>query len=92
MDRREQYAGNENRAKHSASLNPPSDCSSLSRPASPGAMPPPIRGDAPVTSDPHFHGRLSTDNATVRPPERPRSHYAAEDRRRLNPRSGDTYK
>jgi hypothetical protein len=41
--------------------------------------------------DPHAQSRGYTDNAVVRPGEKPRSHYTAEDRRRFNPRSGDTY-
>jgi hypothetical protein len=65
MDRREQYAGNENRAKHSANINTPTDCSSVSRPASPNDMPSPLRGDAPMTLGPHDGGRLRNDNASA---------------------------
>jgi len=84
MDRREQFKDNENRAKHSASINPPTPCSSEYRPPSPGDMPNGILNEnsVPRTLDPHKHGAGHTDNAIVQPPEKPRSHYTAETRRR----------
>jgi hypothetical protein len=88
----EDLRNNENRARFkNDSINAPSDCSSLSRPPSPGAMPPPLRGDAPMTLDPHFRGRGHQDNATVRPPERPRASYTREIQRRET-RVVDKYK
>jgi hypothetical protein len=62
------------------------------RGAGPNDLPPSIRPDQPLCLDPHAAGRHSFDNMAVKPGEKPRSHYAAEDRRRLRPGSGDTYK
>jgi hypothetical protein len=94
MGRREDYAGNENRAKHSASINPPSPCSSEYRAPSPNEQPPSIRGDAPMTLDPHKNFRHSIDNAERKPGEKSRAAESAETRRRLaNPgKPTDTYR
>jgi hypothetical protein len=83
MDRREQFKGNENRAKHSANINTPTDCSSVSRAPSRNDMPPSIRGDAPMTLDPHANARRSNDNRTLAPGEKSRAAESAETRRRI---------
>jgi hypothetical protein len=85
MDRREQFRGNENRAKHSANINTPTPCSSVSRPASPGELPNGILNgnSVPMTLDSHSGGRHSADNRTVAPGSKPRSAYTTEIRRRL---------
>ena len=92
------FINNENRARLRDSINKPTPCNADGgvagnvRGAGPNDLPPPLRDDAPMMTDPHAAGRNSFDNMERKPPERPRSHYAAEDRRRLRPGSGDTYK
>jgi hypothetical protein len=94
--------GNENRARiekagvHNrmspANAVPPTaaDASGVvGRPMGPGIL---NSNSVPMMKDAHAQGRRSFDNMVNKPPEKPRSHYAAEDRRRLNPGSGDTYK
>jgi hypothetical protein len=48
----------------------------------PGREQPPGILGAPINSDPHRHGRHS-NNISQKPPERPGSHYAEENRRRI---------
>jgi hypothetical protein len=86
--------GNENRARQEKAgvYNRMTPYESEYRAPSPNEPPPPLRGDAPMMLDPHARGRHSVDNLSVKPGEKSRSSYAAEDRRRLRPSSGDTYR
>jgi hypothetical protein len=87
---------NENRAKFRRdSMNPMTPCTAdggVARARAHNDLPPPLRGDAPIFTDPHARLRYGADNLSVKPGEKSRAHYAAEDRRRLRPGSGDTYK
>jgi hypothetical protein len=80
----ESRAGNENRAhvgragRYQQMMPMPGDCGVACsvRGAGPNDLPPPLRGDAPMTLDPHAAGRHSFDNLAVKPGERPRTQRA----------------
>jgi hypothetical protein len=96
----ESRAGNENRAhvgkagryQQMTPMNAGDGVAGSVRGAGPNDLPMPLRGDAPMMLDPHKNFRNSAFNLSVKPGEKSRSSYAAEDRRRLRPGSGDTYK
>jgi hypothetical protein len=50
-------------------------------------MPPSIRGDAPITTDPHRLGRHSFDNTENKPGEATRAERSGETRRRIYSRN-----
>jgi hypothetical protein len=56
------------------------------------SMPPPIRGDAAISADPHRHGRNSFDNLANKPGEATRAERSGETRRRLIESRTPTYK
>jgi hypothetical protein len=88
--------GNENRARSEVAgvrnRMSPCDGTGVAPPRSHNDLPPPIRGDAPMTLDPHANARHSNENRTVAPAEKSRSSYTSEVRRRLHSTSGDSYK
>jgi hypothetical protein len=85
-------AGNENRAHvHKGGryqeMTPMTADGGVSGTNRSGDMPPGILG-APLNSDPHAHQRRS-NNLSKAPFERPGSHYATENRRRIHGRGVD---
>jgi hypothetical protein len=88
-----EFINNENRARLKDSINKPTDCSSVSRPASPGEMPPGILNgnSVPMTLDSHSGGRHSHENMERPAGEKSRTARTAETRRRLESRT-PTYK
>ena len=78
-----EFINNENRARLKDSLNRPSPANADSGFVRPDESR--LRGlcsATPMCLDPHAAGRGHTDNAIVKQPERPRSYYTAETRRR----------
>jgi hypothetical protein len=79
-----EFMNNENRTRLADSINKPTPATADGGPigaTSPGEMGPGILG-APLNPDPHRHGRHS-NNLSVKPGEKPGSHYADENRRRI---------
>jgi hypothetical protein len=85
-------SGNENRAHigKSGIENFMTPTTAQSRGPSPNDLPPPLRGDAPMTLDPHAGGRGHFDNATTKPGEKSRSSYTDELRRTVEPAGAKT--
>jgi hypothetical protein len=81
----ESRAGNENRAhihkagRYQQMMPMPADGGPIG-PTSPNDLPPPIRGDAPITTHPHRNLRHSHQNLTNKPADKNRS---AEPGRRI---------
>jgi hypothetical protein len=78
---------NANRAhiEKGGSINRPTPCTAdggVASAAPVNDLPPPLRGDQPLNSDPHRHGRNS-NNLSQKPCERPGSHYTGEIRQRI---------
>jgi hypothetical protein len=86
---------NQNRAhiEKGGSVNRPTDMTAgggAAGPISPGEMPPPLRGDAPMTLDPHAGGRGAFDNMVNKPGERSRSSFTDTLRRTVEPAGAKT--
>jgi hypothetical protein len=80
---------NANRAhlEKGGSLNRPTPQGGVASARATNDLPPPIRGDAPMTLDPHAAGRHSHENMERKPGEVSRSARTAETRRRLEDRT-----
>jgi hypothetical protein len=90
-----EFVGQENRARLFDSRNLPSDRSAAGGPVgpvSPGEITAPGLCSAAPMRDPHAQGRGHFDNMAVKPGEKSRSKYTAETKRRLTPGSGVGYK
>jgi hypothetical protein len=89
----ERFLNNENRGRHRDAINTQQPARTVHdhNSVSANEMPPSIRPDAPLCTDPHAQGRHSFDNLSVKPGEKARSRYTTETRRRLTLGSGDRY-